>query len=182
MFEDVEEIRPAEGEGELHFYYDRKERIARAPEVVQRYYENPAAFKPVRGIRIFFTKQNRFILFALIFFVAFAWIYTAVNNTRSQVVLDGVIYNLSAFSYEDEVYITIKAKFKNGTGQRAFTANVFAVNSDNQIQEKLVVEGLADSTEEQSVRARVRDFDIKRIDVIIDSQKESKELSAYVAR
>lgn len=185
MFEDVDEIKPAEGNPELHFYYNREERLAHAPRKVQMYYENPASMQPVRGIKIFFTKQNRFILFALVFFVAFAWIYSTINRSRNQVLIQGIVYDLSAFSYEDEVYISIKAHFKSvkeGDCPTPFTANIFAVNSDNQIQEKIILEGLADPAAEQSVRTKVRDFDIKRIDVLLESQGESKELSAFVSR
>ncbi len=185
MFEDVEEIKPAEGNEELHFYYNREERLARAPRKVQQYYENPASMQPVRGIKIFFTKQNRFILFALIFFVGFTWIYSGLNRSRNQVAIDGIVYDLSAFSYEDEVYITIRSHFKapdKADRPTAFTANVFAINSDNQIQEKVVLDGLAEPATEQSVRTKVRDFDIKRIDVILDSNGQSKDLSSFITR
>ncbi|MCR4580192.1 MAG: hypothetical protein K5681_07595 [Treponema sp.] len=182
MFEDVEEIRPAEGESELHFYYNREERIARAPQNVQDYYNG--GMRPVRGFRIFFTKQNRFIFFGLILFVAFAWIYSGINSTRDQCLIDGVVYNLTAFSYDDEVYVTIKSKFKSEADQRQvpYTANIFAINSDNQIQEKIILQGLTSSNEEASLRTKISDFDIKRVDVILDTQKESKELSAFVKR
>ena len=185
MFEDVEEIRPAEGDGELHFYYNREERLARAPQVVRDYYEDNSTLRPVRGFRIFFTKQNRFIFFALIFFVAFAWIYTGLNSTRSQAVIDGVSYELSAFSYEDEVYVTVRAKFRSpdsNSRPQAFSASVFAVNSDNQVQEKILLEGIAEPSAVQDVRTKLRDFDINRIDVIIDSGSGSKELSSFVRR
>ncbi|MCR4632435.1 MAG: hypothetical protein K5786_12495 [Treponema sp.] len=185
MFEDVEEIKPAEGKSDLHFYYNREERIARAPRKVQQYYENPSSMQPVRGIKIFFTKQNRFILVALIFFVAFAWIYSTINRSRDQIVINDVVYDLSAFSYEEEVYITIKSHYKNpkkADSALPFTANIFAVNSDNQVQEKIILEGTSDPASESAVRTKVRDFDIKRIDVILDSQNDSKELSAFVKR
>ena len=188
MFEDVEEIKPAEGDGELHYFYNRKERIAHAPLSVQQYYEKLERGEnvgPVRGFKIFFTKQNRFIFFGLIFFVAFAWIYTAINNTRNQTVLDGVVYNLSAFSYEDEVYITIKSKIKESEKtiqELPFSASVFAINSDNQLQEKLTLKGLTENGKEEQIRAKIKDFDIIRIDVIIDSDGKSKELSTFVTR
>ena len=65
MFEDIEEIVPDnEADKPLVFRYNREERIAKAPKLVQDYYNGN--LKPVRGIRIFFTKQNRYIFFALI--------------------------------------------------------------------------------------------------------------------
>ena len=67
MFEDIEEIVPDnEADKPLVFRYNRAERIARAPKLVQDYYNGK--MKPVRGIRIFFTPQNRYIFLALIQF------------------------------------------------------------------------------------------------------------------
>ena len=67
MFEDVEEFVPDdEADKKLKYYYNREERIAKAPQLVKDYYAGK--MKPVRGFRIFFTKQNRYIFFALIFF------------------------------------------------------------------------------------------------------------------
>ena len=88
MFEDVEEIVPDdEADKKLKFYYNREERIARAPKLVQDYYNGN--LKPVRGFRIFLTKQNRYIFFALIFFVGATWIYNGLNKTRAGTTLPG---------------------------------------------------------------------------------------------
>ena len=46
LFKNVEEMRP-DGEQPLHFYYNREERIARAPEIVKAYYRGE--MKNVRG-------------------------------------------------------------------------------------------------------------------------------------
>ncbi|MCH5292792.1 MAG: hypothetical protein J1E07_03565 [Treponema sp.] len=193
MFEDVDEIIPAEGEREMRFYYNREARIARAPQIVRDYYADPSSMRPVRGFRIFFTRQNRFIFFALIFFVAFAWIYSALNRSRNQIVIGGTVYELSAFSFEEEVYVTLKTRPKSsgrkkaglsspgGQSQGYFTASIFAINSDNQIQEKQALDGIFDDGE-QTLRTKIRDFDIVRVDVIVDSQEGSKELSAFVTR
>ncbi len=55
MFEDVDEFVPDnEADKKLVFRYNREERIARAPQIVKDYYDGK--MKPVRGIRIFFTK------------------------------------------------------------------------------------------------------------------------------
>jgi hypothetical protein len=46
MFEDVEEIVPDnEADKKLKFYYNREERIAKAPKLVQDYYNG----KPIRS-------------------------------------------------------------------------------------------------------------------------------------
>ena len=98
MFEDVEEIKPDDGvEKPLKFFYNREERIARAPKIVQDYYNGE--LKPVRGFKIFFTKQNRYIFFALIFFIGAAWIYTGLNRTRAGTTLAGINFELTAFSF-----------------------------------------------------------------------------------
>ena len=96
MFEDVEEIVPDDpADKKLKFYYNREERITKAPQLVKDYYAGK--LKPVRGFRIFFTKQNRYIFFALIFFVGAAWIYTGLNKTRAGTTLAGINFELTAF-------------------------------------------------------------------------------------
>ena len=74
MFEDVEEIRPAQGEQELHFYYDRKERTAGESKYPLRRMVSFA----LDGITSFSVRPLRFIvclgaLFMLVALAAIVW-------------------------------------------------------------------------------------------------------------
>ena len=183
MFEDVEEIVPDnEADKKLVFRYNREERLARAPQIVRDYYDGK--MKPVRGFRIFFTKQNRYIFFALIFFIGATWIYTGLNKTRAGTTLEGINFELTAFSYEEEVYVSLamkRSKKSKSTAPVSVNAEYFAIDPNNQVGDKR-----ADSTiyseGEQYLRTKFTDYDIIRVDVILNVGGQEKELSALVKR
>ena len=179
----VEEIIPdSKADKPLKFYYNREERIAKAPKLVQDYYEGK--MKPVRGFRIFFTKQNRYIFFALIFFVGASWIYTGLNKTRAGTTLAGINFELSAFSYEEEVYVSLQMKrSKNAKSEAPVSvdAEFFAIDPNNQVGDKRNGQLIYDEGEKY-IRTKFTDYDIIRVDVILNADGQEKELSAEVKR
>ena len=183
MFEDVDEIVPDDpADKELKFYYNRKERITKAPQLVKDYYAGK--LKPVRGFRIFFTKQNRYIFFALIFFVGATWIYTGLNKTRAGTTLAGVNFELTAFSYEEEVYVSLQMKRSKKARSNApvsVDADFFAIDPNNQVGDKKKGNLVYDEGEKY-IRTKFTDYDIIRVDVILNADGEEKELSAEVKR
>ena len=183
MFEDVEEIVPDnENEKPLVFRYNREERIAHAPKIVQDYYNGN--LKPVRGFRIFLTKQNRYIFFALIFFVGATWIYTGLNKTRAGTTLAGINFELTAFSYEEEVYVSLQMKRSSrsrDTAPVAVEADFFAIDPNRQVGDKRTGQLVYDEGEKY-IRTKFTDYDIIRVDVILNAGGYEKELSAEVVR
>ena len=183
MFEDVEEIVPDDqADKKLKFYYNREERIAKSPKIVQDYYNGN--LRPVRGFRIFFTKQNRYIFLALIFFVAATWIYTGLNKTRAGTTLAGINFELSAFSYEEEVYVSLRMKRSSRSRETApvnVKAEFFAVDPNGQVGDKRIEQLIYDEGEKY-IRTKFTDYDIIRVDVILDAGGYEKELSAEVVR
>lgn len=183
MFEDVEEIVPDnEADKKLKFYYNREERIAKAPKLVQDYYNGK--LKPVRGFRIFFTPQNRYIFFALIFFVGASWIYTGLNKTHAGTTLQGVNFELTAFSYEEVVYVSLQMKrSKNAKNNMPLPveAEFFAIDPNNQVGDKRQGQLVYDEGEKY-IRTKFTDYDIIRVDVILNAGGTEKELSAEVKR
>ncbi len=183
MFEDVEEIVPDnEADKKLKFYYNREERIAKAPQLVKDYYEGK--LKPVLGFKIFLTKENRYIFFALIFFVGAAWIYTGLNKTRAGTTIAGVNFELSAFSYEEEVYVSLqmkRSKKAKDNSPVAVDAEFFAIDPNNQVGDKRSGQMVYDEGEKY-IRTKFTDYDIIRVDVILNAGGTEKELSAEVKR
>ena len=183
MFEDVEEFVPDDEEDKkLKYYYNREERIAKAPQLVKDYYAGK--MKPVRGFRIFFTKQNRYIFFALIFFVGATWIYTGLNKTRAGTTLAGINFELTAFSYEEEVYVSLQMKRSSRSKDVApvpVAAEFFAIDPNNQVGDKRNGQLVYDEGEKY-IRTKFTDYDIIRVDVILNAGGTEKELSAEVKR
>ncbi len=183
MFEDVEEIVPDDGaEKQFIYRYNREERIAKAPQLVKDYYAGK--LKPVRGFRIFLTKQNRYIFFALIFFVGATWIYTGLNRTRAGTTMAGLNFELSAFSYEEEVYVSLQMKRSSRSKETAplsVEAEFFAIDPNGQVGDKKSGKLIYDEGE-QYIRTKFTDYDIIRVDAILNAGGAEKELSAEVRR
>ena len=64
-FDKIQEGR-SDDKQELHFFYNREERLKNAPQIVQDYYSGK--FKPTKGFfRVMFaTKGNRFLFVSLV--------------------------------------------------------------------------------------------------------------------
>lgn len=207
MFEDAVEFESAEeSERPVKFYYNREERVAKASEQVKEYYRG--GMRPVKGIKVLFTGNNKFILFALIFFVGASWIYSGLNGTRKYASLAGIEMELSAFAYEEEIYASLSMKNEKTSKKRGFSnlipkklfqksdnfensktekieklveAEFFFIEVNNQLQEKKSFVQIFDGTE-NSIRTKTADYDIIRVDVIVNVGDEEKELSCEVKR
>ena len=182
MFDDVEEIvSEKQSENKMKFYYNREERIANAPKIVQDYYNGK--MKPVRGIRIFF---------ALIIFVVASWFYSGMNATRAYGKIDGINFELQAFSYEEQIYASLKVfRTKKNQGKMEknneevvpvkIEADFFAVEANNQVSDTSFNSVIFEKNEE-FIRTKFTDFDIIRVDAIVKLNGKEIELSGVVKR
>ena len=180
MFEDVDEGH-AEGEEKLVFRYNREERLRNAPQIVRDAYEGK--MNPVRGFKILWVnKSNRYILLSLIIFIGFVWVFTTISGTRSYAKINNIAFELTSFSFQEEVYVTIKVNDKKADEKSApvkVDAEVFFINNDNQIIEKKEL-SLVYSNGEQTLATKAHDYDIIRVDAIITADNKEKEVSAAV--
>lgn len=182
--EDAEKGKGDPGVETLHFYYNREERLKHAPQNVRDFY-NGTGGRPVKGLfRVLIaTKSNRFILIAVGLFAAFVWFYSAFSERNSASVA-GASVSLSAFSYEDFVYASLKlTPIKGKEPDRplpvtvVFSAvdNTGAVNAEQSVTE--LYEG-----REAFIRTKLSDYDIIRIDAALSVQDEERRLSAAVVK
>jgi len=193
MFEDVDEAH-ADGEEKIVFRYNREERIAKAPKIVQDYYSG--GMRPVRGFKVLIAnKSNRFVLLALVFFVAATWIYTGLNRTRAYAKLGNISLELQSFAFEEEIYVTLKlndktgktnktAGAKNGSGNSApkkVDVDFYFVGPENQVMNKEAMSMIYKGGEEY-FRTKLTDYDIIRVEAVVACGEEKKQLSADVKR
>lgn len=182
MFEEVDEGH-AEGEEKIVFRYNREERLKNAPQIVRDYYDGK--MKPVRGFKVLWVnKTNRYILLSLILFIGFVWVFTAINNTRSYGRINNNTFELTSFSFQEEVYVTVKVQNKKADEKSPpvkVEALVFFVNNDNQVVEKKEL-SLLYRDGEQTLATKATDYDIIRVDVIVSAEEKEIELSAAVKR
>lgn len=184
MFEDVKEIvDPEKEKNEYHFFYNREERIKNAPQIVKDYYDGK--MKPPRGFAVFYkNKANLFILLALVFFVGVAWIYTGFNKFRNYAKINEIDCELSAFAYGDDIYASCRFS-RNVKSKRTDSSNAkirfVAINADSQVDSESEDFGTFTSGE-LFLRAKLKDYDIVRVDAIITVDGIEKELSTSVKR
>ena len=97
-------------EEELTFYYNREKRLERAPENVKRFYNGTAPTAP-KGLfkALVHTKHSRFMLAAVGISLAVVVLTALFGAKSNQKNINGVRLVLSAFSFDDSVYVTLRA-------------------------------------------------------------------------
>lgn len=126
----------AEGEEPMVFYYNRERRIQNAPENVRDYYENglrrPKGFFGV----LFWRKGNKLLFITMIFTFVFVGFVSFLGNKKNEGVLNGVSFALSSFSFDENVFVSVKLKKSEKKGgdddgsPRQFFLTLNAVDSD----------------------------------------------------
>ena len=180
MFEEVDEGH-AEGEETIVFRYNREERLKHAPQIVRDAYDGK--MNPVRGFKVLWVnKSNRYILLSLVIFIGFVWVFTAINNTKSYVKINDIAFEISAFSFQDEVYVTLKVNDKKADEKSPpvkIDAEIFFINNDNQIIEKKEL-SLVYRDGEETLATKAGDYDIIRVDAIIQADDKEKEVTTAI--
>ena len=182
MFEEVDEGH-SEGEEKLVFRYNREERLKNAPQIVRDAYDGK--MNPIRGFKVLWVnKSNRYILLSLVIFIGFVWVFTAISGTRSYAKINNIAFEISAFSFQEEVYVTLKVNDKKADEKSApvkVDAEVFFINNDNQIVDKKEL-SLVYRDGEKTLATKTGDYDIIRVDAIIDAANKEKEVTVAVKR
>lgn len=200
--EDMQAAKKEAPQGEsLHFFYNREERLKHAPQIVRDYYEGKSG-RPVKGLfRVLVaTRTNRFMLVSVVLFAAFVWFYSAFSERKSADFL-GAPAALSAFSYEDSVYASLKfgRRTQKSTGngwnlrtQKKVTAKdmpsvfpvsviFFAIDNTGNVISEEEASGVYEG-EELFIRTRFSDYDIIKVKALVTSGGEQKEFSVSVEK
>ncbi len=110
-FSKIEETREdnQNPEENLVFHYNRAERLKRAPKIVQDYYSGN--FKPYKGgllKSLVATRGNRLLFVTIVFAFGIILFVRYFGPEKRSGTLSKVDVSLSAFSYEDSVYASVK--------------------------------------------------------------------------
>ncbi|MBQ0052106.1 MAG: hypothetical protein KBT11_08600 [Treponema sp.] len=179
----------AEGEEPLVFHYNREDRIKNAPDLVKQYYSGELNRK--RGLfRVLVsTKGNRFMLFALVvcfIIIGFVEFFGPSSNVDT---VSGISSKLTAFSYEDTIYVSLKLEkagkkyleaHKDENGVEVF-ALVQAYDADNQLLFEDKVNGKYEG-KDLFLRTSFTDYDIFSIKAQLAAGGEVKNLSCSVEK
>jgi hypothetical protein len=168
----------------LVFYYNREERIARAPKIVRDYYSGKN--KPVTGLFkvLVATPAKRFLFLTIIALCVIVIFLQHSLSSDSEGNLDGVPVSLSAFMFEDTVYVSLKlaenAKFKD---RLAITAGITMYTAENQVFETREFSRIYAGSE-VFIRTTIPDYDILRVEAAVSSGRagQSVKLKTPVTR
>ncbi len=178
----------SEGHGEsdeekMVFYYNRQERLKHAPKNVQDLYNgNFKVFKPGLFKALVATKTNRFAFVAMIMCFVLV-IFLGIFNKRNEGTLSEIPFELTAFSFEEKVYASLKfeepsKKYKANTGKNIDVIFKFLDSEKNIVYESAglaVYEG-----KEDFLRTTYNDYDIFYVITEIEIDKKVLELTATV--
>ena len=175
-----------DGDDAMIFRYNREERLAHAPKIVQDYYAGKMQIGS-RGIfkSLVATRGNRFMLFSVIVCAAamiFMWHF---GPSKSEDTVHHVPLQLSAFSFEDTVYVTLELsdpnkKYKEGS---VFPVEVtfHFTNAEGQLaHEEKITTNYAGKKE--LVRTTFKDYDIIDVSAVLKMGDEERRLSKTVQK
>lgn len=178
----------------LHFYYNHEERIKNAPKIVQDYYAGK--LMPTKGLFkiLVANKFNRFMLFSVAFCFVVVLIVNFLTSSSSLGVCAGFECELSAFTYDGEVYAQIRnhalkkslknKKFKLDDyieDQKEAAAIFNFINSDQEIGARMQKSVLLQKND-FFLRTSAPDYDIIEVRAQIEILGERIELKAKVKK
>lgn len=182
----LEETREEGGEeSRLKFYYSREERIRKAPQSVKDFYSGRIkAFKPGIFKALVATRGNRLMLVALIACFCVV-IMLSLFDRRNEGSISAVPVSLSAFSFEDTVYVTLKfdspsKRYRNDSEAR-FNVEIEFLDADKNTAERQVFTHVY-TGKESFLRTTFRDYDIFNVAADISLGDESLPLSCRVEK
>lgn len=147
---------------ELNFHYNRAERLKRAPENVRQFYDGTAP-KPPKGLfkALIHTSHGKFMLGAVVLALVVVTVVLFFGEQANVKTAGAVTFTLSAFSFEDSVYVSIKAHENKNAENLPVTADIvfFALSEEKQPisrqENMLIYEG-----KEEFCRTIFTDYDI----------------------
>lgn len=173
-------------EAELNFHYNREDRLKDAPTVVKKYYAGELPTAP-KGLfkALVHTKSSRFTFMALILVLALVVALIFFGPKANQNSIGNTEFNLSAFSFEEKVYISIKTQSKVNQPeiQIPLEISISALDKESQILNQEKIETVITENEE-FIRTIFTDYDIisVEVEVLNTESKEKISLSCSVTK
>lgn len=174
---DMQRLR-AEQEGAV-FYYDRKKRLERMPKNASLY---DGSLTSNRGFFRVLTAApgGKFLLTGIGMLVAVILLLSVFNKSNTDTI-DAIPVSLTAFSFEDTIYVTVKLA-ENQTHEPCSVMVNFTALDKNQSPVELKQVQSAYTGTEQLVRITFLDYDIAKISAVIDVNDLKKTVSVLVDR
>ncbi|MCR5724290.1 MAG: hypothetical protein K6G80_04295 [Treponema sp.] len=173
-----------DGGEQMVFRYNREERLKHAPQNVRDYYNG--TFMPRRGLfrSLISTHGNRYLLISVGLCIGVVLLASVLLHRESATV-GGVGTQLSAFSFEESVYASLKldkaGKHVSLTLPAPVSARFSFIGVDGQPVQEQLITGKYDG-KELFLRTTTTDYDIVKVTVVLDVAGQSVDLTAAVLR
>lgn len=181
---------------QIEYHYDKAKRLENAPKIVKDYYsgKGPNFNKGFFGWLVA-TKSNKIMLFVLCIMLAVCACVGVFGKKDNTDTLSGLEFSLTAFRYEENIYITLCTEAKNKVSagfqkdiQKNFTAEFSSFDSPTTMIQKKTINFYwpqSEQTQEkqkkesaiQKERAILRDYDIMLIRAVIKDTKTQKQIT-----
>ena len=175
--------KESENQDGLNFYYNRDERLKNAPRTVKDFYNGNMKTPPRGLIKVLVaTKGTRIMFLTLVFITALGIAISLVEKTSNSDKKDGIHYSLSAFSFEEVVYVSLK--LDENTSYKKTTNLEISFNAKDKsgtISAKNTETGTYSGIE-QFFRTTFYDYDIIEIDAVIQVDGKTILLTAPVEK
>ena len=187
-FKNIDECHP-DGEENIHFFYNREERLKKAPKIVQDYYAGKI-FNYDTGIKGLFkslvsTKTNRFLLISIILFLACIYLFSFLSKNQNSVAC-GIPVQFESFSYNERIYISLKFLEKKLKKDEEYTDSFdisvifYGVNTEGEISYKSEEFFEKYQGKEFFLRADFPDYDIIRVEAEISALDKKDRITAKI--
>jgi hypothetical protein len=181
-----EETKEDSLEEQMVFHYNRDERVKKAPKLVKEYYEGTfKAYRPGLFKALVQTRANRFMFFTLV--VCFVVIvFLGIFNKRNEASSGLFSYNLSAFSFEETVYVSLQIDKKTGADEvncvpaAAQIEVIYRDSSKEAVEKQLFLQQLIEPR--TFLRTTLHDYDIVSVEADVLINQKTVNLKAAVEK
>ncbi len=165
----------------LTFHYKREERLAHAPLIVQQSYSGELP-QPPKGLfkALVHTKGSRFMLIVLIFTLVITLGMLTFGPQENVITFKGIHFSMSAFSFNETVYISIKTEAKTNTPEIEFVDLSFSYKDKDDIEIASQEFSFSYNKIGDYIRTTIRDYDIISVYCLISSGAESETIKCTV--
>ncbi len=167
-------------EENLHFYYNRDERVRRAPDIVRSHYDGSEKLPPKGFFKsLTHTKSSRFLLGSIVLLIIMILFATNIDLDSKSGTIDSIPFSLSAFKFEESAFVTVKADETIVQDDIPVSVYFYALDSENTIVEQSSIHSIFDG-KENFYRTTFSKYDIMFIECEVLLNGKTLELKTNV--
>ncbi len=185
---EVKEVSEGNPEGELVFHYKRGSFREREDQATRDMATGKTVIRHGLFKSLVSTRGNRLMFFTLVAVAALCFVVGFLDSGNNKNSLSGVDFSLQAFSFNDEVYVSLEMKDseKNPPSDNVeFEVEFKMINEQGGIQNSLRVNHLYEKKSENKpsfVYQKFSDYDILRAECYVFAKDGSIALKTDIKR